>query len=116
MTIQLIKEVVAPQITDFAAPSGKNAYSFRFNVATGNLSIVRNTGGSEVKLPDSHIINLEDYAETVWSDKLLSFSWSTANPGHLNCEIVCAPSSIWARSAFSFEAIILPPSHTNTTM
>ena len=79
MTIQLFKEVDAPLITDFPAPSGKNAYSFRFNVATGNLSIVRTTGGSEVKLPDSHIINLEDYAETVWSDKLLTFSFSSAN-------------------------------------
>ncbi len=88
MTIQLFKEVDAPLITDFPAPSGKNAYSFRFNVANGNLSIVRTTGGSEVKLPDSHIINLEDYAETVWSNNLLTFSWSTANPGHLNCEIV----------------------------
>ena len=88
MTIQLFKEVDAPLITDFPAPSGKNAYSFRFNVANGNLSIVRTTGGSEVKLPDSHIINLEDYAETVWSNTLLTFSWSTANPGHLNCEIV----------------------------
>ena len=88
MAIQLVKEVVSPQITDLAVPSGKNAYSFQLNVASGNLSIVRNTGGSEVKLPDSHIINIGDYAETVWSDNLLSFSWSTANPGHLNCEIV----------------------------
>ena len=79
MTIQLFKEVDAPLITDFPAPSGKNAYSFRFNVANGNLEHRPNTGGSEVELPDSHIINLEDYAETVWSDKLLTFSWSSAN-------------------------------------
>ena len=88
MSIQLTKEIQAPQITEFPAPSGKNAYSFQYSVSTGNLSVVRSTNGSEVKLPDSHITNIEDYAETVWSNNLLSFSWSTANPGHLNCEIV----------------------------
>ena len=88
MSVQLFKEVVTPQITEFVAPSGKTAYSFDLNVSTGHLDVVRNSGGSEVKIPDLSIINIEDYHETVWSDKLLKFSWSSASPGHLLCEIV----------------------------
>jgi hypothetical protein len=88
MSIQLIKEVESPHVHEFAPPSGKNSYSFNLNVSTGKLQVVRNPGGSEVKLPELSIINIEDYQETVWSDKLLNFSWSTANLGHLNCEIV----------------------------
>lgn len=90
MSIQLVQEVLSPhpQANAFAAPVGKNAYSFKLDVATGHLDVIRNAGGTEVKLPDLSIINIEDYQETVWSDKLLNFSWSTANPGHLNCEIV----------------------------
>ena len=88
MSIQLIKEVLSPQVTELSAPVGRNSYSFDMDVATGAFRIVRNTGGSEVKLPDLSIINIEDYQATVWSDKLLNFSWSSANPGHLNCEIV----------------------------
>lgn len=88
MSIQLIKEIVSPQVTEFPQPSGKNAYSFDLNVATGHLDVVRNPGGSVVKLPDLSIINIEDFQATVWSDKLLVFNWSSANPGHLECEIV----------------------------
>ena len=88
MSVQLIKEVLSPQVQEFVPPSGKNAYSFKLNISTGHLDVVRNPGGTEVKLPDLSIINIEDYQETVWSDKLLNFSWSSANPGHLNCEIV----------------------------
>ena len=88
MSIQLIREVESPAVIELVPPSGKNSYSFNLNVATGNLQVVRNPGGSEVKLPELSIINIEDYQATVWSDKLLNFSWSTANLGHLNCEIV----------------------------
>ncbi|MBG79099.1 MAG: hypothetical protein CMJ39_00130 [Phycisphaerae bacterium] len=88
MAIQLIKEVLSPQIEEFSQPVGKNAYSFRLNVSTGHLDVVRNPGGSEVKIPDLSIIRIDDYQETVWSDKLLNFSWSSATPGHLICEIV----------------------------
>lgn len=88
MSVQLFKEVTTPQVEEFVAPSGKNAYSFRLNVSTGHLDVVRNPGGSVVKLPDLSILRIDDYQETVWSDKLLNFSWSTATPGHLNCEIV----------------------------
>ena len=88
MTVQLIKEVLTPQIEEFTAPAGKNAYSFRLNIGTGHLDVVRNPGGSEVKIPDLSIIRIDDYQETVWSDKLLNFSWSSATPGHLICEIV----------------------------
>ncbi len=88
MSTQLVKEVVAPGISEFQHPVGKNAYSFKLNVATGHLDVIRNPGGSEVKLPDLSIIRIDDFQETVWSDKLLNFSWSTATPGHLNCEIV----------------------------
>ena len=88
MSVQLIKEVQTPRIDEFVPPSGKNAYSFRLNVATGHLDVVRNSGGSVVSIPDLSIIKIDDYQETVWSDKLLNFSWSSTNPGHLNCEIV----------------------------
>jgi len=90
MSIQLVQEVLSPhpQANAFVAPAGRTAYSFKLDISTGHLSIVRNAGGTEVKLPDLSIINIEDYQETVWSDNLLNFSWSTANPGHLNCEIV----------------------------
>ena len=88
MAIQLIKEVLSPQIEEFSQPVGKNAYSFRLNVSTGHLDVVRNPGGSEVKIPDLSIIRIDDYQATVWSDKLLNFSWSSATPGHLICEIV----------------------------
>ena len=88
MAIQLIKEVLSPQIEEFSQPVGKNAYSFKLNVSTGHLDVVRNPGGSEVKIPDLSIIRIDDYQETVWSDKLLNFSWSSATPGHLICEIV----------------------------
>jgi len=88
MSIQLIKEVITPQVDEYVSPSGKNAYSFNLNVSTGHLDIIRNPGGSVVKLPDLSIINIEDYQTTVWSDKLLNFSWSSATPGHLQVEIV----------------------------
>jgi hypothetical protein len=88
MAIQLIKEVLSPQIEEFPQPVGKNAYSFKLNISTGHLDVVRNPGGSEVKIPDLSIIRIDDYQETVWSDKLLNFSWSSATPGHLICEIV----------------------------
>ena len=88
MSIQLTKEVSSLQAVEFAPPNGKTAYSFKLDVATGGFQVVRNSGGSEVKLPELSIINIEDYQATVWSDKLLNFSWSSANPGHLNCEIV----------------------------
>jgi len=88
MAIQLIKEVLTPQVEEFSPPVGKNAYSFSLNVSTGHLDVVRNPGGNEVKIPDLSIIRIDDYQETVWSDKLLNFSWSSATPGHLICEIV----------------------------
>ena len=88
MSIQLTREVLSPQVQEFAEPSGKNAYSFKLNVSTGHLDVIRNSGGSVVKLPDLSIINIEDFQATVWSDKLLNFSFSTVNPGHLQVEIV----------------------------
>lgn len=88
MSIQLIKEVVSSAITELGQPVGKVAYSFNFDVATGGLSIVRNAGGSSVKLSDTSIINTGDPITTVWSDKLINFSWSSTYPGHLDCEIV----------------------------
>lgn len=88
MSVQLFKEVETPRISEFVAPSGKNAYSIKLNVSTGHLDVVRNPGGTVVNIPDLSIIKIDDYQETVWSDKLLNFSWSSTTPGHLNLEIV----------------------------
>jgi hypothetical protein len=87
-SIQLVKEVIAPGIVDFPEPTGKIAYGFRYDVATGAFDVVRHDDGSFVKLSDDSIIRDDDYAQVVWSDKLLSFSWTTSYPGHLQVEIV----------------------------
>lgn len=91
-TIQLLKEVETPSITEFPEPSGKNCYGISYNRSNGNLSIVRNTGGVTVRLKDDVIISSSDYASVVWSDKFLLFSFppdsSTAIAGHLQVEIV----------------------------
>jgi len=86
--IQLVKEVVSPGITEFPEPSGKIAYAFAFDVATGKFQMARHEDGSFVKLSDDSIIRIDDYAQVVWSDKLLKFSWSSSYPGHLQVEIV----------------------------
>jgi hypothetical protein len=88
MSVQLVREVIAPGILEFPEPSGKVAYGFDFDIASGALDVVRHDDGSFVKLGDDSIINTEDYAQLVWSDKLLRFSWSTLYPGHLQVEIV----------------------------
>lgn len=86
--IQLVKEVVAPAILEFPEPTGKVAYSLMYDLATGAFDVVRHDDGSFVKLSDDSIINSSDPIQTVWSDKLLNFSWSTSAPGHLQVEIV----------------------------
>jgi len=86
--IQLVKEVQTPGVLEFGEPTGKVAYGFDYEVATGALDIVRHDDGSFVKLVDDSIINTKDFAQLVWSDKLLRFSWSTLYPGHLQVEIV----------------------------
>lgn len=87
--IQLLKEVQTKEITELPEPTGRIAYGFKYNISTGAFDVIRHEDGSFVKLPDESIINLEeDYANVVWSDKLLNFSWSTTAPGHLQVEIV----------------------------
>lgn len=86
--IQLVKEVVTPGILEFPEPTGKVAYSLMYALATGAFDVVRHDDGSFVKLRDDSIINSSDPIQTVWSDKLLNFSWSTTAPGHLQVEIV----------------------------
>ena len=88
MSIQLIKEVLQPGVDEFPQPGGRVSYSFKLNVATGALDVIRNAGGSEVVMADLSIIKIEDPQAVLWSDKLINFSWSTTNPGHMNCEIV----------------------------
>lgn len=87
-SIQLVKEVVAPAVVEFPEPSGKIAYGLKYDVATGSFQVVRHDDGSFVKLRDDSIIRDDDYAQVVWSDKLLGFSWATSYPGHLQVEIV----------------------------
>lgn len=86
--IQLVKEVIAPKVVEFPEPAGKVAYGFSYDRATGAFQVVRHEDGSFVKLSDDSIIRSDDYAEVVWSDKLLNFSWSSSYPGHLQVEIV----------------------------
>jgi len=87
--IELLKEVETKGITEFPEPTGRIAYCFRYVVSTGAFEVVRIDDGSFVKMNDDTIINIEeDYANVVWSDKLLNFSWSASQPGHLQVEIV----------------------------
>jgi hypothetical protein len=90
--IELLKEVETPGITEFPEPSGKNCYGISYNRTNGSLTIVRNSGGSMMRLKDDVIISSGDYASVVWSDKLLLFSFppdaSSAIAGHLQVEIV----------------------------
>ena len=87
--IQLNKEVETKGITEFPEPTGRIAYCFWYDVSTGQLEMIRVDDGSFVRLEDDTIINIEeDYANVVWSDKLLNFSWSASQPGHLQVEIV----------------------------
>ena len=91
-SIELLKEVETPGIIEFPEPTGKIAYGFQIDYATGAFNVVRLDGDSDfVKLPDDNIISNDDYAQVVWSNKLLNFSWPlTAGvyPGHLQVEIV----------------------------
>jgi hypothetical protein len=87
-SIQLVKEVIAPAVVEFPEPAGRIAYGFKYNAATGAFQVVRHDDGSFVKLNDDSIIRDDDYAQVVWSDKLLGFSWTTSYPGHLQVEIV----------------------------
>ena len=91
-SIELLKEVETPGIIEFPEPTGKIAYGFQFDPATGALNVVRHDGDSDfVKLPDDNIISNDDYTQVVWSNKLLNFSWPTTAgvyPGHLQVEIV----------------------------
>ena len=90
--ISLLKEVETPGIVEFPEPTGKIAYGFQIDYATGAFNVVRLDGDSDfIKLPDDNIISNDDYAQVVWSNKLLNFSWPlTAGvyPGHLQVEIV----------------------------
>ena len=86
--IQLVKEVLTPNVIEFGEPTGKVAYGFKYNLSNGHLDVIRHDDGSFVKLGDDSIINTDDYAPVVWTDKLLRFSWSTSYPGHLQVEIV----------------------------
>ena len=90
--ISLLKEVETPGIIEFPEPTGKIAYGFQIDYATGVFNVVRLDGDSDfIKLPDDNIISNDDYAQVVWSNKLLNFSWPlTAGvyPGHLQVEIV----------------------------
>jgi hypothetical protein len=91
-SIELLKEVETPGIIEFPEPTGKIAYGFQIDYATGAFNVVRLDGDSDfVKLPDDNIISNDDYAQVVWSNKLLNFSWPTTAgvyPGHLQVEIV----------------------------
>jgi len=87
--IQLLKEVETKGITEFPEPTGRIAYCFKYNLEDGVLEVTRVDDGSLVKMADDTIINIEeDYANVVWSDKLLNFSWSASQLGHLQVEIV----------------------------
>ena len=91
-SIELLKEVETPGIIEFPEPTGKIAYGFQLDPATGAFNVVRHAGDSDfVKLPDDNIISNDDFVQVVWSNKLLNFSWPlTAGvyPGHLQVEIV----------------------------
>ena len=90
--ITLLKEVETPGIIEFPEPTGKVAYGFKFDIATGAFDVERLDGDSDfIKLQADNIISNDDYVQVVWSNKLLNFSWPTTAgvyPGHLQVEIV----------------------------
>ena len=57
--ISLLKEVETPGIIEFPEPTGKIAYGFQIDYATGAFNVVRLDGDSDfIKLPDDNIISL----------------------------------------------------------
>jgi hypothetical protein len=61
-------------------------YGFRLVHATGQLLIEVVKDGSLVALPDPHIINVDDYANWVWSSDALSFTFTPR--GHLQVQFL----------------------------
>ena len=54
--ISLLKEVETPGIIEFPEPTGKIAYGFQIDYATGAFNVVRLDGDSDfIKLPDDNI-------------------------------------------------------------
>lgn len=87
-SIQLFREVPGVGLTEFPEPAGAIGYGFSYNRGTGSFAIARHDDGTMVPMADDSIIRSDDYAQVVWSDKLLNFSWSSTRPGHLQVEIV----------------------------
>ena len=66
--------------------ANKVFYGIRLVHATGQLLIEVIKDGSLVSLPQDNIINVDDYANWVWSSDALAFSFSSN--GHLQVKFL----------------------------
>tara|TARA_R100001377_G_C3168549_1_gene102197 strand:- start:114 stop:359 length:246 start_codon:yes stop_codon:yes gene_type:complete len=73
---------IGAQPTDTPSLSHQTFYGFKYNVATGNLTIdVIDDDTKVIKLPDPSILDAEDYTDHFWSQDGVSYGWG--NNGHI---------------------------------
>ena len=64
----------------------KTFYGFRYNPKTGHLDVEVINDGSPVALPQTGMVDANDYRQWVWTRDTLGFQWG--NNGHLQVKFL----------------------------
>jgi len=73
-----VATVVAQDTTPtLASARSQTFYGFRYDNATGKLTVEEITSDTVIRLPSAGVTKATDYKHWVWSESELNFSWDS---------------------------------------